>query len=339
MEEAYERQLDLLAEAAGPDQGRIALVSTIPLQQAAALASDLAQTIASRRPGHTLLISLEDGPSRLDHEIGVEGGGGLTDVLRGRATMSRVAARARARRFIYVPAGAAPADAAALVRSRAWEALVAAARRGRGTVLAFLAVDVLEDLARPPRPVGRFDAVVWLGGEPPGWAGPRAAAAALGMRELGALPLPGGAVSGLSQSPPRAKTADATGGGLGKAPESGRVADLGGEGSGFGALREARGFETPSHRVLRSVHDLEDARRQATARSLEFTVPRRRRTRRGRHPGRLVHLLLLAAGLALGGLAASKWVRSGSRAANDDVRARFAAPEPAESAATDSPPR
>lgn len=166
MDQAYQ---DRLAEVAGnlPDRPTaIVLIPTLPLDQAAALANDLAQTIGSRRSGHTILTSFESPPSHLDHEIGAEGTDGLTEVLSQRTTLARAAAHGRARRFIYVPAGPSAVRGDVLLRSEAWRALSRTALEGGGTLLAFAPPEVLV-AAGEGRVEGttgaRFDGVVWLG--------------------------------------------------------------------------------------------------------------------------------------------------------------------------------
>lgn len=170
MEETYEARLDAVVARIPEEGGVIALVAMIEADQAAALASDLAQSVGRGRTGHTLLLSFEDGPSALDHEIGVEGGAGLTEVLAGKTAMAKVAAHGRARGFVYVPAGDSPAGAAALLGSTAFRSLGRNAVSRGGTVLAFVPHDVLHG-ASPPV----VDGVVWLGsppddaGVPSGW--------------------------------------------------------------------------------------------------------------------------------------------------------------------------
>ncbi|MDX1393118.1 MAG: hypothetical protein R3195_01960 [Gemmatimonadota bacterium] len=161
MEETYERELERTA-AAVPDRGcLIALVATSSTDQAAALASDLAQLVGRARRGHTMLVSVEDAPPALDHEIGVEGGAGLTEVLEGAATAASVAAHGRARGFIYVPGGAAPRPASEVLRSPRFRRLSESATSRGGALLAFLALDALADAEGLPA-----SGVVWLGGEP-----------------------------------------------------------------------------------------------------------------------------------------------------------------------------
>ncbi|MFV1986421.1 MAG: hypothetical protein ACC682_04030 [Gemmatimonadota bacterium] len=161
MEKTYERQLESVV-AAVPDGGcLLALVPTIERDQAAALASDLAQFVGRGRTGHTLLVSVEDPPAALDHEIGVEGGGGLTQVLAGETSVAQVAAHGRARGFIYVPAGEAAAAASRVWGSRAFRSLVSNAVARGAVVLAFVAEEVVAETSLPG-PGG----VVWLGSEP-----------------------------------------------------------------------------------------------------------------------------------------------------------------------------
>jgi hypothetical protein len=180
MEESYERQLES-ALAAFPDEGcLVALVATIELDQAAALASDLAQVIGRSRTGHTLLVAIEDAPPALDHEIGVEGGAGLTEVLAGTKTVSQVAAHGRARGFIFVPAGDSPGPAVDVLGSRALRALATTVGGRGGAMLLFLPIEAL-DSAAPPT----VDGVVWLGPEPDREAVPD------GWRTLGTLLPPG----------------------------------------------------------------------------------------------------------------------------------------------------
>ncbi|MDX1577331.1 MAG: hypothetical protein R3266_02560, partial [Gemmatimonadota bacterium] len=95
MEETYEGRLRRLAEGVPERPCVVALVPTIDPEEAAALANDLARSVGAGRGGHTLLMSFETAPARLDHEIGLEEGPGLTDVLSGRAAMREVAAPGR----------------------------------------------------------------------------------------------------------------------------------------------------------------------------------------------------------------------------------------------------
>ncbi len=206
MDETYERQLADIVARLPRRPCVVALVPTIPLDQAAALASDVAQSIGAAQPGHTILTSFEESPARLDHEIGVEDEHGLTDVLSRRAMMAEVSAHGKARRFIYVPVGASGAAGESLLRSPAWRALSRSALRGGGSVLAFVPSDVFDATLRASRNGSSefgslFDALIWLG--PPTGAGQeiRDTASASGALDLGSVQLPG-------PSPPRA--ADAT---------------------------------------------------------------------------------------------------------------------------------
>ncbi len=161
MEKTYELQLESVVDAVSDDGSFLALVATIERDQAAALASDLAQFVGRSRTGHTLLISVEDAPVALDHEIGVEGGAGITQVLAGESSVARVAAHGRARGFIYVPAGDQAAAASEVWGSKAFRAFAENAVTRGGTVLAFVDEEVLVG-ASPTR----AGAVVWLGPEP-----------------------------------------------------------------------------------------------------------------------------------------------------------------------------
>ncbi len=186
MSETYAARLQSIAQAVPEEPCVLALVPTIAESHAAGLASDLAQAIARGRKGHTLLFSLESGRARLDHEIGVEGGMGLTDVMEGRVPLARAAASGRARGFIYVPAGRAPRDGTRLVRSAAWRSLVESAVDRRGTVLVFAPREVLEAAhGSADEPPARFEGVVWLGLPP-------SPPPALPWPILGSVPLPGG---------------------------------------------------------------------------------------------------------------------------------------------------
>ena len=171
MEEKYENQLETVARAVPDEGGLIALVATIAADQAAALASDLAQSISRGRTGHTLLLSIENRPAALDHEIGAEVEAGLTEVLAGSTPLAEVASRGGARGYVYVPAGSRPADATELLSSSAFASLSASAVAKGATVLAFIPAGVLRR-ATPPAVEG----VVWLGPAPgasetpTGWA-------------------------------------------------------------------------------------------------------------------------------------------------------------------------
>jgi len=180
MNETYERQIEEVAREIPEGPCLVALVPTIGADQAAALAGDLAQQIARGRQGHTLLVSLEDPPATLDHEIGVEGGPGLTAILAGRATVAGVAAHGRARGYVFVPAGEEAAPGRALARSPAFRSLCASAVRRGGTVLAFAPAATLPPDA-PPFAAG----IVWLGAPAPGTA-------PAGWRTLGSLRPPSG---------------------------------------------------------------------------------------------------------------------------------------------------
>lgn len=167
MSETYVNRLERIAGALPRGPCIIALVPTVTRVHAAGLANDIAQRVAHGREGHTLLFSLEDAPSRLDHELGVEGGAGLLDVIQGRLPLARAAASGRARGFIYVPAGKTPAPGADLVRSAAWRSLVDSAVARGGTVVVFMPREVLEAArGAADEPTARIDGIVWLGPEP-----------------------------------------------------------------------------------------------------------------------------------------------------------------------------
>lgn len=161
MQTKYESQLESVVHDL-PDGGcLIALVATIETDHAAALARDFAQLVGRSRTGHTLLVSIEYSPPALDHEIGVEGGAGLTQVLAGASTLSEVAAHGRARGFIYVPGGDAPGPPSGILASRAFRILAGNAVGRGGAVLAFMPLQVLDGTEVPP-----VEGVVWLGPEP-----------------------------------------------------------------------------------------------------------------------------------------------------------------------------
>ena len=172
IEETYEGQL---AEIAGRVPGGgcvVLLVPTTDVDQAAALANDLAQLIGREKIGHTLLFSLEASPSVLDHEIGVEQDVGVVDILARKVTVAQAAAHGRARGFIYVPAGRHGPAEAGLIRSAAWRGLTASAMARGATVLAFVprarfysvvgSAAGADQGSDPPR----IDGVVWLGPRP-----------------------------------------------------------------------------------------------------------------------------------------------------------------------------
>lgn len=218
MSESYARTLERVAGAIPGDPCVVALVPTIDPEHAAGLAGDVAQAVARGREGHTLLFSLEPAPARLDHEIGVEGGAGLVDVLEGRLPLARAAASGKARGFIYVPAGTEAPDGVDLAGRPAWRSLVESAVARRGTVLVFMPLEVLDSIRTEVGPRGRLDAIVWLGEAPmhPG---------TLPCPVAGALPLPGGRAA---ERPPAAP-----------AGPSGRTA-TGGPSIVRGASRRAR---------------------------------------------------------------------------------------------------
>ncbi|MCG8467076.1 MAG: hypothetical protein MJB57_02570 [Gemmatimonadetes bacterium] len=192
MDETYERELRDIVAAMPTEPCIVALVPTIPLTEASALASDVAQRVGASRAGHTLLTTFESGDARLDHEIGVEGGSGLSDVLSQSATMVGVAARGGARRFIYIPAGVSALDGEVLLRSSAWRALSSSAVRRGGTILALIPPPVLEAVseARGERP--RFEGLVWLGPKTGATERLRRAAFAIAAIELGRVSPPVG---------------------------------------------------------------------------------------------------------------------------------------------------
>lgn len=194
MDERYERQLAEIAERTPRAPCQVALIPTIALDQAAALANDVAQSIGEARHGHTILTSFEPAPARLDHEIGVEEGPGLSDVLAKRATLREVAALGRARGFIYVPAGAAAAPGEALLESDEWRVLVANAKRRGGTILSFIPSHILEAIVQSSTygPGPQFDALIWLGSSRGEREGVRRAAIASGAVDIGGLIPPGG---------------------------------------------------------------------------------------------------------------------------------------------------
>ena len=220
MSETYKDRLERIAAALPPGPCVLAFVPTVTESHAAGLASDLAQQTSRGRDGHTLLFSLEPAPSRLDHEIGVEGGAGLIDVIHGRLPLARAAASGRARGFIYVPAGARPGDGVALVRSSTWRSLVESAVGRGGTVIAFLPREVLEAArGAADEPTAHFDGVVWLGPEP-------ADVVWLPWRVFGAVDLPGaarppGGATDARGAPGTADVAEAT-------PEESAETDAGG---------------------------------------------------------------------------------------------------------------
>jgi len=179
MNETYESRIVEIARRLPEGPCLIALVPSIDRDQAAAIAGDLAQLLARGRAGHTMLLSLEDPPPALDHEIGVEGGPGLTEILAGRATLADVAAHGRARGYIFVPAGKRAAAGRTLAASTAFRSLCRSAVARGGTVLAFLAAD---SLPGDPPPFAR--GVIWLGPAPEG-AGPD------GWPTLGSVAPPG----------------------------------------------------------------------------------------------------------------------------------------------------
>ena len=188
MEEIYQRQLQAAADRLPGRPCRVALVPLTEPDQAAAIANDFAQLAARARNGHTLLFSLESAPAALDHEIGVEEGEGLVDILAGRVTLAGVAAHGRARGHIYVPAGRHARDPAAMLRSRAWDALARSALERGGTVLAFVPRETWEERAG-----GAWDGVVWLGAAP----GSRAPTSDDEPPALGSVGLPGKAGTGV----------------------------------------------------------------------------------------------------------------------------------------------
>ena len=175
MDETYERQLEAVAGQLPGGPCLVALIPTIAPDQAAGLAGDLSQLVGRERAGHTILLSLEDAPAALDHEIGVEGGRGLSDILAGRITMAQGAAHGRARGYIYVPAGEAPAPGTALARSAAFRSLCVSAVARGATVLAFGSEDAFAggamagdeaDDADPATHALPIAGVVWLGAAP-----------------------------------------------------------------------------------------------------------------------------------------------------------------------------
>ena len=160
MDEKYRTSLDAAADAV-PDGGCVvALVSTIESDHAAAIASDIAQLVGGGRDGHTLLLSLD---AALDHEIGVEPAEGLTEVLGGGTSLARAAAHGRARGFVFVPAGANPADPVALLESTAFRSLTASAAGRGGTVLVFVPGE-----AWSVAKTEVIEGVIWLGPPPEG---------------------------------------------------------------------------------------------------------------------------------------------------------------------------
>jgi len=194
MEKTYERHLTEIVAAMPTEPCIVALVPTIPLEDAAALASDVAQRVGKSRSGHTILTSFESHPSRIDHEIGVEGGAGLTEVLSKDVPMARAAAPGKARGFIYLPAGSGALRGEVLLRSEAWRMLSASMVKGGGTVLAVVPSTVFEAVneGRSEGAGRRFDALVWLGPSGRSRQGVHRAAIASGARDLGGLQLPAG---------------------------------------------------------------------------------------------------------------------------------------------------
>ncbi len=194
MEETYERHLAEIVAAMPKEPCVVALVPTIPLQDAAALASDVAQRVGKSRRGHTILTSFESYPSCIDHEIGVEGGKGLTEVLSKDVSMAGAAAPGAARGFIYLPAGGGALRGEVLLRSEAWRMLSASVVKSGGTVLAVVPPTVFTAVneGRSEGAGRRFDAVVWLGGSRRSQKGVQLAAIASGARDLGGVQLPSG---------------------------------------------------------------------------------------------------------------------------------------------------
>ena len=160
MEETYERQLQVIVDRIPAAGCVVALVPTLDDDQAAALASDAAGSIGRARRGHTLLLTLDRSGS-LDHEVGVEGGPGLTEVLAGDVSLAKAAAHGRARGFIFVPAGTTPPpQAESVAASAALGRLCASAVERGATVLIHGRPGDVASLSFEP------GGVVWLGPHP-----------------------------------------------------------------------------------------------------------------------------------------------------------------------------
>lgn len=187
MEETYERQLETIVGRLPTGGCVVALVPTIDDEHAAALASDAAGSIGRGRAGHTLLLTL-DRSGALDHEIGVEGGHGLAEVLAGEVSLARAAAHGRARGFIFVPGGSPRADQVDVPPSAALGRLVASAIDRGGTVLIHGRRDDIAEMSFEPA------GVVWLG------PAPDPAEVPSGWHGLGEL-LPPGYATGPGRSP------------------------------------------------------------------------------------------------------------------------------------------
>lgn len=298
MSETYVNRLERIAGSLPPGPCILALVPTVTETHAAGLASDFVQRVARGRDGHTLLFSLEDAPSRLDHELGVEGGAGLVDVIEGRLRLARAATSGRARGFIYVPAGQAPGTGVDLVRSAAWRSLVDSAIGRGGTVVVFMPREVLEAArGAADEPTARIDGIVWLGPEPVDivW---------LPWRVLGSIELPdGGASRRPSPAEPASDAEPPEAAGKTRSSDPGRETDPAGRG------------DPPRQRADEGVPD--DAARSPSpgAPPLVRGVSRRARRERERRRRQFLVTTMIVVFLATLAIAAIALVRPGGREA------------------------
>jgi hypothetical protein len=144
MDPAYTDQLETIAARLPEEPCAVGLITVPDADWALAAAGDFAATVSRARRGHTILVSLASDRPDLDHELGAESELGLTDVLKGAASMKSVAARSRGRGYIYLPQGPSPVWGRPVLESRAWRRIRESALARGATLLVLLQPDSLD---------------------------------------------------------------------------------------------------------------------------------------------------------------------------------------------------
>ncbi len=106
-------------------------------ERSATVADAIATSVARRRE-HTLLLSLDPGPSPLDELLGGTHSEGLPAALEGRMRLTDVAVQRVDRPFVYLPAGADPGAVRALLEDDLLASFVDRVRERGGTLFIVL---------------------------------------------------------------------------------------------------------------------------------------------------------------------------------------------------------
>lgn len=144
MDPRYTDQLETIVARLPPEPCAVGLIAAPGADWALAAAGDVAATVSRARRGHTILVSLASDRPDLDHELGAESELGLSDVLKGTASMKSVAVRSRGRGYIYLPQGPTPLSGRAVLESRAWQRIRDSAVGRGATLLILLPPDALD---------------------------------------------------------------------------------------------------------------------------------------------------------------------------------------------------